>query len=187
MAEHYLYQDGLQTERLITRFLQEADLEIFIPFMADKECTRFIPYYGIDNPTERATHIIEKQLLRYQENRYGLQLLLDKKTQAPIGMCGLLLQDVDGRPELEIGYHLLKENWGKGYAIEAAKAFKQYGFAHTQTDSIVSMIDVDNLRSQRVARQNGMLPEPQRRWLEYDIFIFRITRAEWQVTNRGAV
>ena len=179
----YLYTDGVQTERLITRFLQPNDYEIWIPFLADKECTQFIPYYGIDDPVERAKHVIEKQLDRYAEKRYGLQLLLERNSMEPIGMCGLLLQDVDGLPELEVGYHLLKPHWGKGYAIEAAKAFKNFGFENNQADSIISMIDVGNTKSQQVATKNGMTQEPEREWSGFLINIYRITKAVWLKTK----
>jgi len=179
----YIYTGGIQTERLITRFLQPEDYKIWIPFLADPECTRFIPYYGIDDPAESAKHVIEKQLGRYAEKRYGLQLLLERNTMEPIGMCGLLLQDVDGIHELEVGYHLLKPHWSKGYAMEAAKAFKNYGFENDQADSIISMIDIGNTKSQQVALKNSMTQEPEREWSGFQINIYRITKAEWLKTK----
>jgi len=179
----YFYTDRIQTERLITRFLQPEDYKIWIPFLADKECTQFIPYYGVDDSEERAKHLIDKQLGRYRENKYGLQLLIDKSNNEPVGMCGLLLQDVEGKPELEVGYHLLKEHWGKGYATEAAQAFKDFGFDHQQADSIVSMIDVGNTKSQQVALRNGMFPEPVFRWQGFEINIYRIIKEDWLKTK----
>lgn len=179
----YIYTDGIHTERLITRFLQPNDYKIWIPFLSDPECIQFLPYYGIDDPAERAKHVIEKQLGRYNENRYGLQLLLDRKNNEPVGMCGLLLQDVEGKPELEVGYHLLREHWGKGYASEAAQAFKNFGFENNQADSIVSMIDVGNTKSQQVALHNGMKPEPTFHWMGFEINIYRITQVDWLKTK----
>jgi ribosomal-protein-alanine N-acetyltransferase len=183
MDIHYFYTDQIQTQRLSTRFLQPQDYKIWMPFLMDKECTQFIPYYGIDDPAERAKHIIEKQLERYQENRYGLQLLIDKSSNEPVGMCGLLLQDVEGEAELEVGYHLLKEHWGKGYAAEAARAFKDFGFENNQADSIVSMIDVGNTKSQQVALCNGMKPEPAFYWMGSEINIYRMTKENWLKTK----
>ena len=37
-----------------------------------------------------------------------------------IGDCGLTRQIVDGTDEIEIGYHVRRDLWGRGYAPEAA-------------------------------------------------------------------
>jgi RimJ/RimL family protein N-acetyltransferase len=85
--------------------------------------------------------------------------LIHRKTGELVGQCGLLKQTLDGRTELEIGYHIIPRFRGRGFATEAARAFKQYAFDNNLSDSIVSIIHVDNVRSQRVAEKNGMQRE----------------------------
>lgn len=57
---------------------------------------------------------------------------------------------------LEIGYLLNRSHWHKGYAIEAAKACKQYAFAILKADEVCSIIRDTNKASQTVAERNGM-------------------------------
>lgn len=71
-------------------------------------------------------------------------------------MIGLLTQEVEGRQELEIGYHLLPSAWGAGYATEAAIACKEFAYQHGLAQSVISLIAPGNTRSEAVARRNGM-------------------------------
>jgi [ribosomal protein S5]-alanine N-acetyltransferase len=177
--EAYTYQDGLESKRMKTRFLRQEDLAIWTTFFSDKESVRFFPLFAKPEPKEGAQMWIDKILQRYADKRYGLQAMLDKHSDEFIGQCGLLVQTVDGILELEVGYSLLREHWGKGYATEAAKLFRDYGFQTTNVDSIISIIDPQNFPSQAVAERNGMKREKQTVWNDMDIFVYRITREEW--------
>lgn len=173
---NYKYEDGLQTERLTTRFLISEDLKIWTKFFEDEECVKFFPTFGFNTSEERAKHWLDKQLARYKDNRYGLQALIHKETGEFIGQCGLLAQDVDGIIELEVGYHIFKQHWGKGYATEAAQLFKKYAFDHHQCKSLVSIIHVDNVLSQKVAERNGMKRDKLVKFFEADHYVYRIYR-----------
>ena len=65
-------------------------------------------------------------------------------------------QEVDGEMLYEIGYHLRRDQWGQGFATEAAQACKAWGFANLSADRIISLIRPENLPSRRVAERNGM-------------------------------
>jgi len=170
---NYFYHDNIDTGRLISRFLTTEDKITWTKFLSDKESTQFFPTSSFKTPEEYSDFWIEKQLLRYKENRYGLQALIHKDTCEFIGQCGLLLQEIDGIPELEVGYHIFKNHRGKGYATEAAKTFKAYGLKHKQAESIISIIHTENLNSQNVAIKNGMQLEKKSKWMDLDVFIFR--------------
>lgn len=172
-SENYIYQDNLQSERLITRFLIEEDYKIISRFLSDKECSQFFPNPGLSND-DWAKFWVEKQHTRYKEKRFGLQALIHNETEEFIGMCGLLTQIADNITETEVGYHLLKNNWGKGYALEAAQLFKNYAFDNKLTDSVVSIIHVNNNRSQAVATKNGMYREKEILFWEAPHFVYRI-------------
>lgn len=175
----YKYEDNLQTDRLITRMLTKEDTTIWEAFFKDKEAIEFFPDYT-KSDKERAAEWIDRQLTRYDENRYGLQALIDKKTNAFIGQCGLLEQEVDGKKEIEVGYHIFKKYWGQGYAPEAARLFIDYAFLNMLTDTVISIIHSKNLKSQRVADKNGLVKDNQTNWLDLDVFIYRINKENWK-------
>lgn len=193
LFKHYLsgniivmhYTDGLLTERLTTRFVTQADVPAWESFFADPiNCTFINIFTGANTPMERAQQMVDFTIKRYNENRLGLQALIAKDTGALIGMCGLMAQEVNGQNEIEVGYHLLRKHWGKGYAMEAAKAFRDYGFTGNFADSIVSIIHPLNFLSKKVAQRNGMtLSETGARWREQEVDVFRITREQWLQQN----
>lgn len=177
----YIYNDQLTSERIITRYLTLEDIPIWEEFFEDEEAVEFLSLHllGLKSNLEISTHMIEKQLARYAENRFGLQALIDKSTNEFIGLCGLLAQEVDGVNEIEVGYHILKKYWKQGYATEAAKLFINYAFENDLTSSVVSVIDVDNFKSQRVAEKNGLKIDKQTKWIgDEDVYIYRINKVE---------
>ncbi|MGN6566963.1 MAG: GNAT family N-acetyltransferase [Flavipsychrobacter sp.] len=150
-----LYKDKLEAPRLITRFVTQEDVPVWLEYCSDPVATEFT---GLSDktPEEMALEVMKITLKRYEEGRLGLQALISKETGEMIGKCGLLIQhEVNGKTELEIGYHLIRRYWGQGYAIEAAQMFRDYAFENDMADSVVSIIDPLNIASQKVALRNG--------------------------------
>jgi ribosomal-protein-alanine N-acetyltransferase len=179
MKAPYLYEDGLQTERIVTRFLTREDIPTWANFFKDKEAVEFLSTFGFDSFENMSKFWIEKQLMRYSENRYGLQALIHKQTGEFIGQCGLITQAIDGVMEMEVGYHIFKRYWAKGYATEAAKCFIDYAFTNNLAPSIISIIDINNIKSQRVAHKNALVKERQTKWAHHDVYIYRIYKESW--------
>ncbi len=172
----YSYQDNLESKRLITRFLTKEDIPTWADFLNEKEAMEFLPTFNLPSNVERAKYWIQRQMTRYKENGFGLQALIDKKANEFIGQCGLIKQEVDGQIEIEVGYHIFKKFWGQGYAPEAAKLFIEYAFNNDLTDSVISIINIQNIKSQIVANKNGLKREKQTRWSDIDVFIYRINK-----------
>lgn len=63
-------------------------------------------------------------------------------------------------PAVEVGWRLAREQWGRGFATEAARAAVSYGFDVVRLDEIVSFTSVVNLRSRRVMERIGMTHDP---------------------------
>ena len=80
-----------------------------------------------------------------------------------IGQCGILTQNMDGEPRLEVGYSILPVHRNKGYATEAAIAAKNYAFEHQFdkdfNNNVVSMLQANNHGSEKVAFSNSMTLE----------------------------
>jgi ribosomal-protein-alanine N-acetyltransferase len=176
----YHYDEYLESERLITRKLTMDDVPAWTEFFSTPETTEFLKMAVLATPEESARVWIERQMNRYANGEYGHQALLDKKTNEFMGMSGLILQDIDGSKQLEVGYHVLRKHWGKGYAPEAARLFLNYGFKRNLADSLISIIHIDNIKSQRVADKNGLTRGKQLRWKDLDVYIYCIDKGDWQ-------
>jgi len=161
---------------MVTRFLVPDDIARWAEFFTDKETTRFFPNLEGNTNEEKSEAWIEKQFTRYHENRLGLQALIHKQDKYFIGQCGLLTQEVDGIMETEVGYHLLKKYWGNGYAPEAARMFINFAFENHLADSVISIIDIGNRNSQRVAEKNGLKIDKQTKWRGLNVYIYRVRK-----------
>ena len=111
---------------------------------------------------------------RYAKDLGGMNALIHKSTEAFVGMAGLLVQQVDGRSELEIGYSLLPGFRGSGFATEAAVHAKQHAFKRQLAESLISIIHIRNIPSQQVALRNGMQLEKSTTYKDNPVFIYRI-------------
>jgi len=174
-----MYANGCETTRLFVRSLAPDDEKIWSSFF---EQNPNLPFLGLEldkSPTEHASEWISMQLKRYEEGRYGHHALVLKKTGELIGQAGLLTQEVDGEVEIEIGYHILPKHWGQGFATEAARFFRDFGFQNEQLEHMVSLIDVRNHASQRVAFKNGMAVEKRITCWGLEIDVYGIKRTEW--------
>ena len=58
--------------------------------------------------------------------------------------------------DVEVGYRLLPEAWGRGFATEAAKALVDYGFDDLGLDRIIGVTHPGNKASQRVLQKAGL-------------------------------
>ena len=166
------YPQEFNTERLFIRRLYLDDFLVWERFLADERATAYFPEEMRQNPREGALKWIEKQICRYRDHQGGLMALINRTTNEFVGQCGLNVQEVDAQQELEVGYHLLPEFWGYGYATEAAVAMKHLGFALTTVPRIISIIHKENIPSQAVARRNGMEVIKQTTWKTLPVAIF---------------
>ena len=169
-----MYLHGETSERLMYRKLELSDIPAWQRFFEDEESSQ---YLGLDlslSNEQQARDWIERQLWRYENNAYGHHALIDKKSGKFIGQCGLLTQEIDGKQEVEIGYHLFKEFRGYGFASEAACKFRDYAFDNKLAQSLISIIDVRNVASQKVAQKIGMTQTQQVKYYSLDVYVYRI-------------
>ena len=116
----------------------------------------FDPMRGDRPPSTREDAIrwIEWQERNYAEHDFGLWVL-ETHDGVFVGDCGLTVQDVEGTPHVEVGYHLVSEMRGRGYATEAARAVRDWAAGHG-VEHLVALIRPENTPSQAVARRLGM-------------------------------
>ncbi len=79
--------------------------------------------------------------------------MTDRQNGTLLGDCGITLQETSRGLEPELGYHLRRDYWGKGYAAEAASACRDQALNTLDLERIVSIVRPDHIRSQRVAER----------------------------------
>ncbi len=137
-------------------------------------------YYPITFDRKAVEEWIARNQRRYGTDGHGLWAMDLKSSGDMIGDCGITLQDVDGEPLPEIGYHLRRDMWGHGLAIEAAQACRDYGFQQLRLESIISLIRPENMPSWRVAERNGMKVWKETTHSGLRHLVYRIRREEWE-------
>jgi RimJ/RimL family protein N-acetyltransferase len=96
----------------------------------------------------------------------------EKASRSFAGMIGFAAPDT--WPGFELGGHLAKPFWGKGYASEGARAAMAYAFNVLEKDRIISLVDPANIASVRVVesigeRLQGRIPHLGREVLCYGL------------------
>ena len=143
----------LETERLILKNICSKDFNDLKSLLQDE-----LVMYAYEHPfsDEECETWFNNQLERYKKEGYGLLGVFLKEDNTFIGQAGITKQNVNDNLVDEIGYLLKKEYWKKGYAIECAKALKEYGFNTLKLDKLYSIIRDNNVSSQNVAKRNNM-------------------------------
>ncbi len=172
-----LLLEGEESNRLIFRKVSKTDFNAWLPFHQEPLSAQY--FAGeIFEPEVACQNWFTKVFTRYENDLGGLNALISKEDSELVGMCGLLIQTVDEIQELEIGYSILPAFWKKGYATEAAKKCKAYAFDHNLAESIISIIHIDNIGSQKVALNNGMHLDKTTTYKGIPVHIFRVFSEE---------
>ena len=143
----------LETERLCLREMGQSDFTSLCKIMQDQET--MYAYEGAFSYSE-VQEWLDRQIRRYQKWGFCLWAVILKETGGMIGQCGLTMQPWKEEEVLEIGYLFNRRFWHKGYAVEAARACKQYAFETLNAKEVCSIIRDTNIASQNVAIRNGM-------------------------------
>ena len=170
------YVTILETKRLLLRRQNIKDLDDLWALYRNPEITKYIP----DAPRSREE---AKEELEWHMNGHprfpelGLWATIHKETGKFIGRCGLLPWTIDGQSEVEVAYTIAQEYWGQGLATEAAQAILNYGFELLNLSRLISLIDAENIASQKVAQKIGMAFEKEGRDEKGSFLVFSISKA----------
>ena len=142
----------IETERLRLRELNKDDFDNLKAILQDPFTMKYYPKPYDDKGVLKW---LDWNYGCYRKRGFGLWAV-ELKDGTFIGDTGITLQNIDGKDVFEIGYHFNKEYWGNGYAIEAARACKDWFFKNTEYNEVYSYMNKKNIRSSNVAIKNGM-------------------------------
>ena len=141
----------IKTSRLLLREVEENDLATLSKIYADAECMQF--YSQTKSSAEVRAWFQELSFNSYLRNGFGLWAVVDQFSGQIMGDCGITMQETHERSEPEIGYHLWRDFWGKGFATEAAKACRNHALLSLGLGRVVSITSPENVPSQKVAEK----------------------------------
>ena len=144
----------LQTERLILREFAPDDATFVLALVNDPDWLTYIGDRGVRTLADATTYIAERLQKSYREMGFGMWLIERKADGAPIGMCGLLKRDY--LDALDIGFALLPDFRGQGYAFEAAAGTINYGKTMLSLKRILGFTLVGNDPSAKLLKKLGM-------------------------------
>jgi [ribosomal protein S5]-alanine N-acetyltransferase len=143
----------LQTPRLLLRRFTEADAVLLLQLNSNPEVLKYL-HEPLLKTEEQALQVLQNIILPQYKNNLGRWAIHLKSTNEFIGWCGLkYLVDTD---EIDLGYRLMQQFWGNGYAFEAAKHTMDYGFNQLHLKTIVGRAHVENTGSLKILQKLGM-------------------------------
>jgi RimJ/RimL family protein N-acetyltransferase len=112
---------------------------------------------------------------------FAMFSVIEKASGRWVGRLGPWMPE--GWPGTEVGWSIVREAWGRGYATEGAVAAIDWAFEHLGWTEVIHTIAPDNVASQAVARKlgsrnlrPGRLPPP---FDSVPIDIWGQSREEW--------
>jgi RimJ/RimL family protein N-acetyltransferase len=134
-----------------------ADLADCIAMDRDREVTRHIdgPWRDVD----AHRRFVVDRITRVYPRGLGYGSIFERDAPSRfVGWVLLIPEDTSG-PEIEIGWRLVRDAWGRGIASEAARILVAHAFDEVGVTSVVAGIAEGNRASQRVAEKLGMKRE----------------------------
>ena len=175
----------LETERLLLREFVADDWATVLAYQSDP---RYLRYYAWGGRTAAEAQDFVQIFLDQQaaQPRHKFQLVVTTKAAGTlIGNCGIRLA-APGVRVGDIGYELAPEQWGHGYATEAARAILAFGFGALGLHRVWASCVADNTASAHVLTKLGLRREAHLREIDYykgrwwDEQIYAILEDEWR-------
>ena len=147
----------IKSKRLILRNFEETDAERMFLMDSNPDVMKYIGVPPVSEISE-SKNIIKMIRQQYIDNGVGRLAVIEKESGLLIGWSGLklLTKEINGYNNIyDLGYRFLPEYWGKGYALESAKASLDFGFNELKADTIYAHAHSENEGSNHILRKLG--------------------------------
>ncbi|MDQ0783875.1 GNAT family N-acetyltransferase [Chryseobacterium sp. W4I1] len=143
-----------ETERLILQPMSVDDKEFIFELYNRPKFIRYIGERGIKTLSDAENYILNRFLPQFDKLGYGNYLVVTKDKGDKIGGVGIF--EREGLDVVDIGFSLLEEFEGKGYAYEAAQKVKSIGMDDFGLKKISAITSKDNFSSQKLIEKLGL-------------------------------
>ncbi|MEL7280590.1 MAG: GNAT family N-acetyltransferase [Pseudomonadota bacterium] len=185
----------LETERLILTPFRPEDVDIAKKVLCDERVMRYVG--DVETPQAVEAHM-KDAVKRGAGGRIGIWCITRKDTGAKIGDgvfmpvpieeddydWSLVVPDAYPDAHIEVGYLLIPEAWGQGFATETCRRLVQFAFEITPLDQIVACTDPENANSQHVLKKSGLRRNGVKRvYAEDGVPWFELDRVDWETAQ----
>lgn len=143
----------IETERLLIENAELTDSSFIFKLLNSPTWLQFIGDRGIATLKDAERYIQESLNKSYEQKGYGLYKITLSSNHSSIGLCGFLKRDY--LESVDLGFALLPEFEGKGFAFEAAKAIMIFGWEELKLSPILAITSKENKRSQKLLGKLG--------------------------------
>lgn len=143
-----------ESERLRLRQLDLDDAAFMLTLVNDPSWLRNIGDRGVRSLEDARDYLRKGPIDMVARHGFGLYAIELKSGEGPLGICGLIKRD--SLPDVDIGYALLPEYVGQGYAIEAARATLALARERFRLNRLIAITTPENEASARLLVKLGM-------------------------------
>lgn len=143
-----------ETERLILRPMSLEDGEFILDLYNRPKFIQFIGDRHLKTVSDAENYIQNRFLPQMERLGYGNYLMITKDGNYKIGAVGIF--EREGLDVVDIGFSLLDEFEGKGYAYEAAIKVKSIGMDDFGLKKISAITTKENFSSQKLIEKLGL-------------------------------
>jgi RimJ/RimL family protein N-acetyltransferase len=168
-------ESTLQTERLSLRRLTLEDADLMLAVWNDPAFYKYVGDRGIRTREQAQEAMAAGALQLYENYGYGPFRVALRESDQPIGICGLFRRE--GFDDPDIGWSVLPDHGGKGFAFEAGTAVLNYAFEELALNYVVAFISAENMPSIGLAKKLGLRYERMTRMVgdEEDVCLYSMT------------
>jgi RimJ/RimL family protein N-acetyltransferase len=165
----------VESDRLLLRELVMDDAPFILQLVNEPSWLQHIGDKNVHSIEDAVHYISSGPRKSYHENGFGLYLVVLKASGAPLGVCGLLKRITLDDPD--IGFALLPEYWGQGYAYEAASAVLRYAGEELRIAKVAGITKAENRASIKLLEKLGMELEGRLRLSESESELLLFVKA----------
>lgn len=164
-----------ETKRLLVRRYTTEDQENFFSLNGSEEVMRYIR--SVKTREECRNFLLQVIAYSEREKLFGRWAVEDKESKKFVGSFAVI--PVEGKDQMQLGYALVPEHWGKGYATELTVGGLDYIFTKTSIDPIYGYAESLNFSSKKVLLKTGFAPNGITMEGEKEISGFILTKADY--------
>lgn len=122
--------------------------------MNDPDWIRYIGDRNVRSLEDARVYLEKGPIAMYERAGFGMWVMERKGTGEPVGTCGLIRRE--SLDDVDIGFAMLPQHRGRGFALEASRAVLEYAWNVIGLTRVIAIVSPGNAKSIRLLETIGM-------------------------------